>query len=69
MINTIILAYARSSLPLLILIVANNDSLESVVTDQVIAQELGRMAVATLGLIARVPETRRRRQRASPGGR
>lgn len=56
-INTIILAYAGSSLPLLILIVANNDSLGAVVTDQIIAQEIVRSAVATLGLIAAVPVT------------
>lgn len=56
-INTIILAYAGSSLPLLILIVANNDSLGGVVTDQLIAQEIVRSAVATLGLIAAVPIT------------
>lgn len=48
-INTIILAYAGSSLPLLILIVANNDSLGGVVTDQIIAQEFVRSTVATLG--------------------
>jgi len=56
-INTIILAYAGTSLPLLILIVANNDSLGQVVTDQIIAQEIVRSAVATLGLIAAVPIT------------
>jgi uncharacterized membrane protein len=56
-VNTIILAYAGSSLPLLILIVANNDSLGGVVTDQVIAQEIARSIVATLGLIAAVPVT------------
>ena len=56
-INTIILAYAGSSLPLLILILANNDSLGGVVTDQVVAQELVRSIVATLGLIAAVPIT------------
>lgn len=56
-INTIILAYAGSSLPLLILIVASNNSLGGVVTDQVIAQEIVRSAVATLGLIAAVPMT------------
>ena len=55
-VNTIILAYAGSSLPLLILIVANNDSL-AVVSEQVIAQEIVRSAVATLGLIAAVPLT------------
>jgi uncharacterized membrane protein len=56
-VNTIILAYAGSSLPLLILIVANSGSLGGVVTDQVIAQEIVRSAVATLGLIAAVPIT------------
>lgn len=56
-VNTIILAYAGSSLPLLILIVANSDSLGAVLTDQVIAQEIVRSAVATLGLIAAVPIT------------
>ena len=56
-VNTIILAYAGSSLPLLILIVANNDSLGSVVSDQIIAQEIVRSVVATLGLIAAVPLT------------
>ncbi|HET8960654.1 YibE/F family protein [Nocardioides sp.] len=56
-VNTIILAYAGSSLPLLILIVANNDSLGGVVTDQIIAQEIVRSVVATLGLIAAVPVT------------
>lgn len=56
-INTIILAYAGSTLPLLVLIVANNPSLGAVVTDQVLAQEIVRSVVATLGLIAAVPVT------------
>jgi uncharacterized membrane protein len=56
-VNTIILAYAGSSLPLLILIVANNDSLGGVLTDQIIAQEIVRSVVGTLGLIAAVPVT------------
>ncbi|MCW2832055.1 MAG: YibE/F family protein [Nocardioides sp.] len=56
-VNTIVLAYAGSSLPLLILIVANNDSLGGVVTDQIVAQEIVRSVVATLGLIAAVPLT------------
>jgi len=56
-VNTIILAYAGSSLPLLILIIANNNSLGGVVTDQVIAQEIVRSVIATLGLIAAVPVT------------
>lgn len=56
-VNTIILAYAGSSLPLLILIVANNESIGGVLTDQIIAQEIVRSAVGTLGLIAAVPVT------------
>jgi uncharacterized membrane protein len=56
-VNTIVLAYAGSSLPLLILIVAGNDSLGGVVTDQIVAQEIVRSVVATLGLIAAVPVT------------
>lgn len=56
-VNTIILAYAGSALPLLMLIIANNESLGGVVTDQIIAQEIVRSVVATLGLIAAVPLT------------
>jgi uncharacterized membrane protein len=56
-VNTIVLAYAGSSLPLLILIVAGDESLGGVVTDQVVAQEIVRSAVATLGLVAAVPIT------------
>ncbi len=56
-VNTVILAYAGSSLPLLILVVAADDSLGRVLTDQVIAQEIVRSAVATVGLVAAVPVT------------
>ncbi|WP_212723196.1 YibE/F family protein [Nocardioides jishulii] len=56
-INTIILAYAGSTLPLLVLIVASNPSLGDVVSDQVLAQEIVRSAVATIGLVAAVPLT------------
>ncbi|GAA5124485.1 hypothetical protein GCM10023339_46000 [Alloalcanivorax gelatiniphagus] len=56
-VNTIILAYAGSSLPLLILIAGAGNALGDVLTDQVVAQELVRSAVATLGLIAAVPVT------------
>lgn len=56
-VNTIILAYAGSSLPLLVLIVASSEPLGGVLTDQVIAQEIARSAVATLGLVAAVPLT------------
>lgn len=56
-VNTIILAYAGTSLPLLILLVSTQDPIGSVVTDQIIAQEIVRSVVATLGLIAAVPLT------------
>lgn len=56
-VNTVVLAYAGSSLPLLVLVVANNDSVVKVATTQLIAQEVARSAVATLGLIAAVPLT------------
>lgn len=56
-INTIILAYAGTSLPLLVLVVAGQEPLGGILTNQVIAQEIVRSIVATLGLIAAVPIT------------
>ena len=56
-INTIVLAYAGASLPLLVLVVAVDAPLGEVLTDQLIATELVRSAVGTLGLIAAVPIT------------
>lgn len=56
-VNTIVLAYAGASLPLLILVAADNPSLADVVTTQFISQEIVRSIVATLGLIAAVPMT------------
>lgn len=56
-VNTIVLAYAGASLPLLILTVAYGSSLGGVVTSQFVAQEIVRSVVATLGLIAAVPIT------------
>lgn len=56
-VNTIVLAYAGSSLPLLLLITADNSSLVDVATTQLITQEIVRSLVATLGLVAAVPLT------------
>lgn len=56
-INTIILAYAGTSLPLLVLIVSGGEPLGGILTNQAIAQEIVRSIVATLGLIAAVPIT------------
>ncbi|WP_248964527.1 YibE/F family protein [Sphaerisporangium perillae] len=56
-INTIILAYAGASLPLLLLISVGDQSAGEVLTNPVIAQEIVRSIVGTLGLIAAVPIT------------
>ncbi|WP_344193973.1 YibE/F family protein [Pedococcus aerophilus] len=56
-INTIVLAYAGASLPLLVLIVALDDPVRDILTDQLVATELVRSAVGTMGLIAAVPLT------------
>lgn len=56
-INTIVLAYAGASLPLMLLFAAGNDPIKDTLTSEIIAQELVRSAVGTLGLIAAVPIT------------
>lgn len=56
-INTIVLAYAGASLPLLVLIVALEDPIGQVLSDQLVATELVRSAVGTIGLITAVPIT------------
>jgi uncharacterized membrane protein len=56
-VNTIILAYAGASLPLLLLIVVSNPKPWDVLTNQAIAAEVVRSVIGTLGLIAAVPIT------------
>jgi uncharacterized membrane protein len=56
-INTIVLAYAGASLPLLVLVVALDDPLGEVLSDQLVATEFVRSAVGTIGLITAVPIT------------
>jgi uncharacterized membrane protein len=56
-INTIILAYASASLPLFVLLVALDDPIGQTLSDQLVATELVRSGVGTLGLIAAVPIT------------
>ena len=51
------LAYAGASLPLLVLIVALDDPVGQVLSDQLVATELVRSAVGTIGLMAAVPIT------------
>ncbi|MFP3965066.1 YibE/F family protein [Actinomadura fulvescens] len=56
-INTIILAYAGASLPLLLLLSVAQQPLGDVLTAPAIAQEIVRSVAGTLGLIAAVPIT------------
>ncbi|GAA2429926.1 hypothetical protein GCM10010191_49160 [Actinomadura vinacea] len=56
-INTIILAYAGASLPLLLMFSLGRQPLGDVITSPVIAQEIVRSVAGTLGLIAAVPLT------------
>lgn len=56
-INTLVLAYAGASLPLLLLLAAGNQPLGEVLTGQFMAEEIVRSIVGTLGLIAAVPLT------------
>jgi uncharacterized membrane protein len=58
-VNTLVLAYAGASLPLLLLIVVNTTGRDAgaVLTAQPIAQEIVRSVVATVGLVAAVPLT------------
>ena len=56
-VNTIVLAYAGTSLPLLLLIAAGTRPISELLTSEFLAQELLRSAVGTVGLVASVPIT------------
>jgi uncharacterized membrane protein len=56
-VNTIVLAYAGASLPLLLLIVAGGQDVSDLLTGEPFAQEIVRAAVGTIGLVAAVPIT------------
>lgn len=56
-VNTIILAYAGASLPLMLLLVVGGTGFMDVLTTQAISAEIVRSVVGTLGLIAAVPIT------------
>jgi uncharacterized membrane protein len=56
-INTIVLAYAGASLPLMLLFAAGSTPVSELVTGELIAQELVRSAVGTIGLISAVSVT------------
>lgn len=56
-INTIVLAYAGASLPLLLLLTAGQQPLAEVIKSELLTQEIVRSVVGTIGLIAAVPIT------------
>nr|WP_106397592.1 YibE/F family protein [Actinocorallia populi] len=56
-VNTIVLAYAGASLPLLLLFQLGDQGTQQALTNPVVAQEIVRSVVGTLGLIAAVPLT------------
>jgi uncharacterized membrane protein len=56
-VNTIVLAYAGASLPLLLLIAASSQPVSELLTSEFLAQEILRSAVGTIGLVASVPIT------------
>jgi uncharacterized membrane protein len=56
-VNTLVLAYAGASLPLLILFTLSSQSLTGVLTSEVVAEEIVRTLVGSIGLVASVPIT------------
>lgn len=56
-VNTLFLAYAGASLPLLILFLVGVDSVGTILTTEVVAVEIVRTLVGSIGLIAAVPLT------------
>ncbi len=56
-VNTLVLAYAGASMPLLILFVLSRQSLGSIANSEVVATEIVRTLVGSIGLVAAVPIT------------
>ena len=54
-VNTLFLAYAGTSLPLLLLFVEANQGFTNVVTREIVATEVVRTLVGSIGLVASVP--------------
>jgi hypothetical protein len=56
-VNTLVLAYAGAALPVLLLLAAGSRPVSQVLTGELLAQEVLRSAVGTIGLVASVPIT------------
>jgi uncharacterized membrane protein len=57
MVNTLALAYAGASMPVLLLLILSRQSLATVVSGEIIATEIVRTLVGSIGLVAAVPLT------------
>ncbi len=55
--NTLLLAYAGASLPLLVIFTTSGEGLVGTLTTGVVAQEIVRTCVGSIGLVAAVPVT------------
>ena len=56
-VNTLVMAYAGASLPLLVLFTLSSRQLGDVLTSEILAQEIVRTLVGSIGLISAVPIT------------
>jgi uncharacterized membrane protein len=56
-VNTLVLAYVGTSLPLLVIYSLADSTLADVLTSEVVAQEVVRTLVGSIGLVAAVPLT------------
>jgi uncharacterized membrane protein len=68
MVNTLLLAYAGASMPLLIFFVLAEQSLGTVVNSEVVATEVLRTLVGSIGVVAAVPLTTWLAAVSAPGG-
>jgi uncharacterized membrane protein len=68
-VNTLVLAYAGAALPLLLIFTLSNRPLGSVLATEVIAEEIVRTFVGSIGLVASVPITTALTAAAITGGR
>ncbi len=66
-VNTLALAYAGASIPLLLLFVLSEQSLASVANGEIVATEIVRTLVGSIGLVSAVPITTWLAVRALPG--
>jgi len=56
-VNTLVLAYAGASMPVLVLVVLASQPLSAVVNNEILATEIVRTLVGSIGLVASVPVT------------